>query len=162
MIFNFLLKIKKVEDEVERLKLSIIYGWSLVIIGLVSFILVSLLETTNMDDVVSFFAVVWLISICLFAFRYTSVKPFLGAMASGITVVSIWAIIESSFSKRDNGSWIGAFVGMMVVLMFIFIKNIIVGFYYLIRETVRYVKYIKSTQKENGFLENTELSVTIK
>lgn len=158
MIFNLLMKLVKAETEADRLKWSVYYGWGLVATSLVTFIIISLQGNsstpTNSDAAVTFF----IIATLLFSFRYTSVKPFLGAVAGGVSVISIAMLFDSLFSRRDSSASFGAFIGVMFVLLFMIIKNIIVGLYYLIKETIRFVQYKKANQQTE--LEVTDLTAT--
>lgn len=139
------LKLVKAEKEEDRLKWSVKYGWSLVVLGLLSFITFGLLaeasdETNFLMDICGW---IWIISTLLFMFRYTSAKPLLGAAAAGITVITIGTILDQLSNRRDGALGMGAMFGVIMVLFFICIKNLIVSWFYLIRETIRYVNYLK-------------------
>ena len=158
MVFNSFLKLVKADSEEERLKWSVYYGWGLVSISLTTMLLTLIFLEFNLKNESLLITLSWIfyITFFLFVFRYTSVKPFLGAAAGGITVVSIAMIIESLFSRRNNGLSFGALLGVIFVLSFIIIKNFIISFYYLIKETYRYYKYCKNSKEVN--LEDTILS----
>jgi hypothetical protein len=141
-------------SEEERLKRSIIYGWSLVIFGGIIPLLV--LSTVTYEGIVMIAAWMWMIGCTLFAFRYTSAKPILGAASEGIKVMGIAYIIDLILSRRNGGggALLGAFVGVMFILMLIFTKNLVVGLYYLSKETYRYIQFKKNEQVS---LEQTNL-----
>ncbi|MGG0658083.1 hypothetical protein [Rummeliibacillus pycnus] len=148
MIFNFVLKhVFKASTEEEKLKASLIYGWGLAFIGIVSVIIADLLPNVSTP-----FTWIVIITLGLFIMRYTSVKPILGAAAGGITVVAIGAMLENLFNRRDNALSMGALFGVIIVLFGMIVKNLIVSWFYLIRETIRYYKHKKN---------NSELSETV-
>ena len=141
-------------SEEERLRRSIIFGWSLIVFGGIIPFLVFL--TISNEGILVVASWMWIIGITLFAFRYTSSKPILGAASKGIKVMGLAYIIDLFLSRRNGGggALLGAFVGVMFVLMIIFTKNIIVGLYYLSKETYRYIQFKKN---EKVFLEQTIL-----
>lgn len=65
----------------------------------------------------------------------------LGAAAAGITTITIASVFDSWSDRRDSSLTMGAFLGVVLVLSVLLAKNIIVSWYYLISETVRYMKY---------------------
>lgn len=136
MIFKLILKLAKANTEREKLKCSVIYGWSLVVISMLSLIMINALPS-GIGELVLY---IWLITFLLFAFRYTSAKPFLGAAAGGITTIGIGAILDNLFRRNDNAMMMGALIGTIFYLAFLLAKNLIVGLYYLSKETYRYVK----------------------
>ena len=157
MIFKLLLKLVKAETEADRLKWSVYYGWGLVATSLVTFIFIeSQYNTSPTTNVALMF---FIISTMLFSFRYTSVNPFLGAVAGGVSVISIAMLFDNLSSRRDSAASFGAFMGVLAVLIFMIIKNVIVGLYYLIKETIRYVEYKKANQQTE--LEDTDLGTTL-
>lgn len=131
--------------EEEKLKRSIIYGWSLVGLGGILPFLIFLVFTN--EGILMVGTWMWLIGVTLFAFRYSSAKPILGAAAGGIKVMGFAYIIDLFLSRRNGGggALLGAFVGVMFVLIVIFTKNLIVGLYFLSMETYRYIHFKKNT-----------------
>lgn len=159
MVFNLFLRLMRANTEVERLKWSVYYGWALLAIIVISFMIFGILGKVSTNDAEDPFALIFWVCLLLFSFRYTSTKPFLGAIAGGVTVISIAVIIDNLSSRRDSSSSLGAFVGVMLMLLFIILKNVVVGLYYLIKETIRYVKFKKSSDSTG--LEETNLNVEI-
>lgn len=154
MIFKLFLKyIFKANTEEEKLRASVIYGWSLAVIGIACAIIGSETSYTarNLSDTCYMIS---LITLALFIFRYTSVKPLLGAAAGGITVIAIGTIFDSLLNRRDNAFGFGALMGVLLVLGFMIVKNIFVSWYYLLRESFRYYKF----KKEHAILEETILT----
>lgn len=93
MVFKLVLNyIFKAETEEEKLKASVIYGWSLIIIALLSIFLVDIATKFGNNSIVEFFAVIFLIVTILFMTRYNSVKPLLGAASAGISIVAFTAV----------------------------------------------------------------------
>ncbi|MFJ7982233.1 hypothetical protein ACIQ1D_18400 [Lysinibacillus xylanilyticus] len=147
MIFKLALKhIFKAETEKEKLKASVIYGWSLVTVAVISFFLIGIVN----NSIAELFALILLVVIILFMTRYNSVKPLLGAASAGISVVAFTAVLESVFSRRnDSSATMGAIFGVIIVLGLMIIKNGILSLYYLSRETYRFYNYkMKSTSLE--------------
>lgn len=134
--------------EEERLRRSIIYGWSLIVFGGVTPILVFLFISN--ESVLRITAWIWLFGIILFAFRYTSGKPILGAASAGIKVMGFAYIIDLILSRRNSAgggsALLGAFVGVMFVILLIFTKNLVLGSYYLLRETYRYIQFKRNEE----------------
>lgn len=154
MIFNLVLKyIFKANTEADKLRASVIYGWTLAIVGFLSLMLGNAIAAQS-SDVANNFLTVTIVTLALFIMRYTSVKPLLGAAAGGITVVALATIIEGVFNRRDNAFSLGALTGVLLVLFFMIIKNIVVSWYYLIKETYRFYQY----KKNNEVLDETVLS----
>lgn len=148
MVFKLVLKhIFKAETEEEKLKASVIYGWSLISVATICFFLLSIVS----DSIAEALALILLIVIILFMTRYNSVKPLLGAASAGISVVAFTAVLESIFSRRnDSSATMGAIFGVILVLGLMITKNCIMSIYYLSRETYRFYNYkIKSTRLEN-------------
>ncbi|MER2005900.1 MAG: hypothetical protein ABS939_00490 [Psychrobacillus sp.] len=145
MVFNLFLKLVKAKTEEERLKWSVIYGWSLAGIGILSFVIFASISgrIDSNEFLVSLSGWLWIISLLLFIVRYTSSKPLLGAAAAGITVITLGTIIDQLTHRRDGAFGMGALFGVIIVLFFMCLKNLIVNWFYLIRETIRYGKYIK-------------------
>ncbi|PJO43370.1 hypothetical protein [Lysinibacillus xylanilyticus] len=147
MVFKLVLKhIFKAETEEEKLKASVIYGWSLVAVAVISFFLIGIVN----NSIAELFALLLLVVIILFMTRYNSVKPLLGAASAGISVVAFTAVLESFFSRRnDSSATMGAIFGVIIVLGLMIIKNGILSLYYLSRETYRFYNYkMKSTSLE--------------
>ncbi|MDM5333977.1 hypothetical protein QUF56_12140 [Ureibacillus composti] len=157
MIFELVLKyIFKAETEEERLKSSVIYGWTLAILGIFSSIIVGSFADVIQEDLGVIFLWTSLITFALFIIRYTSVKPLLGAAAGGISVIAIGAILDSLSNRKDNALSIGALFGVLLTLFIMLVKNLIVSWYYLIRETVRYYHFKKKhIQLDETVLNNT-------
>ncbi|WP_341301170.1 hypothetical protein MHB44_00635 [Lysinibacillus sp. FSL H8-0500] len=146
MIFTFMLKnVFKAQTEAEILKSSVIYGWSLVGIMTITIALLGILPQFvqgGFDAGPALF--VFLIAWILFTARYTSFKPMLGAASAGITIVAFSALLENAFARRNNGSFtMGILFGVLFVLLTIALKNSLVSLFYLIKETVRFIKYKK-------------------
>ncbi|WP_342534569.1 hypothetical protein MHB40_10810 [Lysinibacillus sp. FSL K6-0057] len=143
MVFKLVLNyIFKAETEEEKLKASVIYGWSLIVIALLSIFLVDIAAKFRNNSIVEFFAVLFLIATILFITRYNSIKPLLGAASAGISIVAFTAVLESIFSRRNDGSaTMGAIFGALLVLGLIITKNSIMSLYYLSRETYRFYNY---------------------
>ncbi|MFB7157329.1 hypothetical protein [Lysinibacillus sp. NPDC056232] len=139
MVFKLVLNhIFKAETEEEKLKASVIYGWSLIAVAVISFFLISVVN----NSVAELFALILLVVIILFITRYNSVKPLLGAASAGISVVAFTAVLESVFSRRnDSSATMGAIFGVILVLGLIITKNCIMSLYYLSRETYRFYNY---------------------
>ncbi|WEA41653.1 hypothetical protein [Lysinibacillus fusiformis] len=147
MVFKLVLKhIFKAETEEEKLKASVIYGWSLVTVTVISFFLIGIVN----NSIAELFALIFLVVIILFMTRYNSVKPLLGAASAGISVVAFTAVLESVFSRRnDSSATMGAIFGVIIVLGLMIIKNGFMSLYYLSRETYRFYNYkMKSTSLE--------------
>ncbi|SCX63412.1 hypothetical protein [Lysinibacillus fusiformis] len=147
MVFKLVLKhIFKAEIEEEKLKASVIYGWSLVTVAVISFFLIGIANNSTAE----LSALIFLVVIILFMTRYNSVKPLLGAASAGISVVAFTAVLESFFSRRnDSSATMGAIFGVIIVLGLMIIKNGILSLYYLSRETYRFYNYkMKSTSLE--------------
>lgn len=145
MVFKFALKyIFKATTEEEKLKSSVIYGWSLLAILVVSALL---MESPIVNGSFStFLGYLFLIALVLYIVRYNSVKPLLGAASAGITILTISTILDSLVSKRDGsggGYSFGALIGILFVIGFLLLKNLVLSTFYLIRETYRYYKYKK-------------------
>lgn len=145
VIFSYLLKQVGAETEEDVLKWSVMYGWGLVAASLLSFVILgvflSLPENIQPILLMKCISFIWLAAFILFIFRYTSVKPMLGAAAAGITTITIASVFDSWSDRRDSSLTMGAFLGVVLVLSVLLTKNIIVSWYYLISETVRYMKY---------------------
>ncbi|MGG0670235.1 hypothetical protein ABE073_17100 [Lederbergia citrisecunda] len=158
MILNFIFKKVNAETEEEKLKWSVIYGWSLIGMIFLSYIIIGLLLQlpANIQPklLVQLMGWICIISFILFMFRYTSTKPFLGAAAAGITTITFAAILDSLTNRRDGSFTFGAMLGVIAVLLFICLKNIVVSLYYLIRETIRLRRHIKSGQQLDSTLTN--------
>jgi hypothetical protein len=147
MVFKLVLNhIFKAETEEEKLKASVIYGWSLIAVAVISFFLISVVN----NSIAELFALLLLVVIILFITRYNSVKPLLGAASAGISVVAFTAVLESIFSRRnDSSATMGAIFGVILVLGLIITKNSIMSLYYLSRETYRFYNFkVKCTSLE--------------
>lgn len=150
MILNFIFTKVNAQTEEEKLRWSVIYGWSLLGITLLSFVIIGLFlqlpQNFQSQSLMKLISWGGIISFILFMFRYTSAKPFLGAAAAGIATITLGTILDSLFNRRDGSFAIGAIIGVLAVLIFICLKNIVVSFYYLICETLRFKKHLKSGQ----------------
>lgn len=148
MVFKYFLSSVKAETEEDILKWSVKYGWGLVAIGLISFILLGIFEglpsSIRPGLLINTVMFTWLASFVLFIMRYTTAKPILGAAAAGITTVAFAAIFDSLFGRRDGAFAVGALIGSLLVIGILLLKNIVVSWYYLLSETIRYIKYTRS------------------
>lgn len=129
-------KIQKMRDYFtpnRRLFISLIFGWSVVLIFFISFPL--------LDNVLGLFVGGILLSI-----RYSMIKPFLKASASGAGIVGGASILDMLFSNRENQGnlTMGVLIGVIFGLVLILIKNTIISLYYLALETYEFVKLKKA------------------
>lgn len=142
-MFKLLLKYSGAKSEEEVLKFSVLYGWSLVAIGLVGFAFIVIFANSPQEVHPTYFmnvvATLWILSFLLFMFRYTSVKPILGMAAAGITTITLTLFLESVFNRKDNFLSMGAMLGAILVLFVLLMKNMVVSWYYLSLETIRLV-----------------------
>lgn len=150
MVFKWMLKhVFKAETEEERLKASVIYGWSLIATAVILFFWIDIVTAVN-KSIAEIFALILLAVFILFITRYNSVKPLLGAASAGISIVAFTAVLESIFSRRNDSSvTMGAIFGVILVLALIIFKNAIMSLFYLSRETYRFYNYkVRDTSLE--------------
>lgn len=157
MIFKLVLKhVFKAETEEEILKASVIYGWSLALVGISCALIMGTLVNVIPETIGTFLTWGFVITLVLFIVRYTSVKPILGAAAGGITVIAIGTILDNLTNRKDSAFGMGALFGVILVLFFMILKNLIVAWYYLVSETYRYYRYKKNRiQLEETVLANS-------
>lgn len=137
-MFKQFLNLRRAETEVEKLEASVIYGWGLVGIGFLSFLISFSLKSILYPSIITFLAYIWLFTFLLFLFRYTSTKPFLGAAAGGISVITLGSILDNMSRRNDGSYFLGALIGVLFMIFLILIKNFFVSWYYLIKETIRF------------------------
>ena len=127
----------------QKLKYSVVFGWSIIIFFLIIIPYISEKGGTSADSV---YLTCVVITAILLSLRYSLLKPVLKATIGGAKVVGIAYILESIFARREQhgSATLGAFVGAMLVILFFLFKNAIIATYYLIRETIELVQWKKS------------------
>jgi hypothetical protein len=120
----------------------VIFGWGITILFLV---IVPLYDVINGGDYGSSILYSLLMTGFILSIRYSMMKPFFKAVSGDAKVVGIVYIFESLFVRKNQqgSATLGAFVGAMLVLIFLLLKNAVVGLIYLIRETIDYIRLLK-------------------
>ena len=138
-------------SDLQKLKMSVSFGW-IVAVGLL--LIAPTISALNGSHFGSEFFYGLLFTGFILSIRYSMMKPILRAAGGGAKAIGIVYILESLFSRRSGGSaTLGAFVGAMLVILLLLIKNAVISIYLLIRETVTLIRMV-NTGEQSVILEH--------
>lgn len=132
-------KIKNYFTVERRLFLSVVVGWGFMLF----FVIIPYILTYFSPQFADFFVIGVIITAIYLCIRYSTFGPVLQAAGGGLTAVAGISIIDYFLSRREEAGSLtmAAFVGVMLVIFFVMIWNTIKATYYLIRETITFIKH---------------------
>jgi hypothetical protein len=130
--------------DLQKLRLSVYFGW--VIVGL-TMVISPIITAINGGDYQSDLFIGILFTGFILSIRYSMLRPVLRAAGGGAKVVGIAFILEYFFSRKASGAVMGAFIGTMLVLIFLLLKNAAISIVLLSKETLTLIKL--GNDKEN-------------
>lgn len=115
---------------IRMLKYSLVYGWSVVLL----LVLIPYLIKSNVTGITVLLAAI------LLSIRYSLMKPVLRTGAYGAGIVGVASILDYLFDNENSEYGFGALLGVLFMLVFFLLKNLVVSIWYLLRETVTFIQ----------------------